>query len=212
MNVVHEANAKNLPDARGNTLKDAIVTAEPDDAAPLQGRNSSDGHEQNSRSGHHPACGVICEKTSSLGSKAVSQSLCQLDRRLFRGHCVPDKLFHAGAALENPGAIRTGSKVLQHILVCLNVQFVVQVRIEIPAISLAGSVIEIKHFHKHPPVASCPYRSHWRSPPVSPAAASGRGSSGTSLFHRNTNHLRDFLVDRKSTRLNSSHRTISYAV
>jgi hypothetical protein len=43
MDVIHESNPKNLLHARGNSLKDTIVAAEPDDAAPLQGRDASDG-------------------------------------------------------------------------------------------------------------------------------------------------------------------------
>ena len=72
MNMVHETNAKNFLHPRGNSLKNTVATAELDDAAPLQGRNASDGHDQNSRSGHHPTCGVISKKTSSFRAKAIS--------------------------------------------------------------------------------------------------------------------------------------------
>ena len=72
MNMVHETNAKNLLYAHGSSLKDTAIAADLDDAAPLQGRNASDGQYQNSRSGHHPTCGIKGEKTSSLRTKSLS--------------------------------------------------------------------------------------------------------------------------------------------
>src|SRR5262249_14734292 len=41
--VIHETNAKNLLNARGDSLNDTIVAAELYDATPLQSRNATDG-------------------------------------------------------------------------------------------------------------------------------------------------------------------------
>jgi hypothetical protein len=121
--VIHDANAKKL--------LYSSVAAEPDDAVPPQGRNAGDGQDQNSRSGHHPACGVMREKTSSFRAKALSQGNRQFERRLLPRYSAPYKLFHPVPALKNPGAILTGNQVLVYILPGFDRQFMVQIRIKI---------------------------------------------------------------------------------
>src|SRR5699024_12753552 len=64
-----------------------------------------------------------------------------------------------------------------------------------------------------------PYTTLFRSLHIPQLAARGRDSGGRQLCHdlryfRHRDHLapKRFLLDRKSTRLNSSHVSISYAV
>src|SRR5262249_9576923 len=128
----------------------------PDNAVPPQGRNASDGQDQNSRSGHHPACGVMSEKTSSFQAKAVSQGRREFERRLFPRYSVTYKLFHPVPALENPGAIPTGDYVMLYILLRFERQFIVQIRIEIRPESFAGPIVKAQRIHKSLPlVPSC---------------------------------------------------------
>ena len=137
----------------------------------------------NSRSGHHPTCGVMCEKTSPFRLKEASKGLRQLERRLFPRNSVAYKLFHPVPALKNPGAILTGNNVLLYILLRFDRQFMIQIRIEIRPVPFTGSIVEVQHIHESPPlVSSGVCHSHWRTPPVLLGVASARGSIWTSLY------------------------------
>jgi len=73
--MVRKSNAKEFLHTRGNSLKDTAAVAGLDNAVPPQNRNSTDGQDQNSRRGHHPTCGVMCEKTSTFLLKTASKGL-----------------------------------------------------------------------------------------------------------------------------------------
>src|SRR5712691_439293 len=184
VNVVDETNAKKVLGSCRNRLKDTFIAVQPNDPAPLQTSHANDGQQQSCRSCRHPANAVRGNKSWALLAEPAPHRRDQFRRRLFCIHGMLYGLFHAQAAFKNSGAFRARVQVLEHVLVCLDDKFVIEIRVEIPPISLARSFIKVNHVHKHPLSAFCLVRLSRHSSPVSFAIVFGHGSIGTSLSPR----------------------------
>src|SRR5436309_4452232 len=78
----------------------------------------------------------------------MTQLLGEFRRRLFGRDCILDKLFDSSAALNQSSAIGAGLEVFEHILIRLDQQLVVEIRIEIPPVRFTGSSVELNQVHK----------------------------------------------------------------